>query len=78
MRKKILAILLASGLAVTGVSFTQAPAEAATEKSQNSSDEDLAVNGFHIEAKKLKNRSSDSSLRSKDSSVGASSSSTSS
>lgn len=77
MRKKILAALLAFGLVITSSVFTSKPAEAAAQTSQNSSDEEHSLNGFHVEAKKLKGDSSDSSLKSKDSKVGASSSSTS-
>ena len=78
MRKKILALLLAFGLAATSLTFTAAPAEAATTREQNSSDE-LTSGDFHIEAKKLKeDSSSDSTLKSKNGKVGASSTTTSS
>ena len=71
MRKKLLAALLAFGLAITSATFIAAPAEAATETSQSSSDEDLSYGDFHVEAKKLKEN--DSQLKSKNGKVGASS-----
>ena len=71
MRKKLLAALLAFGLAITSATFTAAPAEAATETSQSSSDEDLSYGDFHVEAKKLKEN--DSQLKSKNGKLGASS-----
>ena len=64
-------MLFRSGLAITSATFTAAPAEAATETSQSSSDEDLSYGDFHVEAKKLKEN--DSQLKSKNGKVGASS-----